>query len=232
MEYTYNKEAALVLMSGGQDSTTILAWALKNFTKVSAISFFYNQKHAKELEAAKKICKKMNVPIKIQDISFLEELVISNLFKDEGDLDEPHQLNKNVPAAFVPYRNMIFLTLAAAWSSTIKVKNMIIGVCQADYSGYADCRDIFIKSAQTTLNLSTDFAEQNIIIHTPLMWLTKAETFKMAKEYGCLDIVIKETLTCYNGEETINEFGKGCGQCPACRLRKNGFEEYKKKYER
>lgn len=217
-------------MSGGQDSTTCLFWALKNFKRVHAICFFYNQKHSGEIEIAKSICEKLDVNLKVVDISFMKELVTSSLFKDGGDLDKGHVLKEEVPSSFVPYRNLIFLTLASAWASTNKVKNIVTGVCETDYSGYADCRDVFIKSAQVTLNLATDFSDENVVIHTPLMWLTKAEEFKMAADLDCLDFIINETLTCYNGVETMNSYGKGCGQCPSCRLRKKGYEEYIAKY--
>ena len=230
MKQTYKNEHALVLFSGGQDSTTCLFWALNNFKKVYTISFNYGQKHSKEIEIASSICKKLDVEHKIVDISLLSELVISNLFLGKGDLNEDHKLNKDVPSSFVPYRNMIFLTFAAAWASTIRVYHIVMGVCETDYSGYADCRDVFIKSIQTSLNLATDFKEK-VIIHTPLMQLTKAKAFRFANELGCLDFIIKETLSCYNGQETMNEYGKGCGDCPACKLRKKGYEEYLKLYK-
>ncbi|OHD17082.1 MAG: 7-cyano-7-deazaguanine synthase QueC [Spirochaetes bacterium GWD1_27_9] len=231
MIQSYNDEDALVLVSGGQDSVTCLFWALKNFKKVHCITFDYSQKHSKEIEIAQNICKKLGLTQKIVDISFLKDLVISNLFEGQNDVNEKHKLNENIPSSFVPYRNLIFLTLASAWASTINVKNIVAGVCQTDYSGYADCRDVFVKSAQTTLNLATDFKDKNVVIHTPLMWLTKCEEFKMADELGCLDFIINETLTCYNGVEKLNDFGKGCGVCPSCELRKKGFYEYKKKYQ-
>ena len=135
-------------------------------------------------------------------------------------------MNKDVPSSFVPYRNVIFLTLASAWASTIAVKHIVIGVCETDYSGYADCRDIFIKSMQVSLNLATDFKDSNVLIHTPLMHLTKKEEFILAEKLGCLETIINETVTCYNASEKINDFGKGCGKCPACLLRKKGYKEF------
>ena len=219
-------------MSGGQDSTICLYWALKNFKKVSAISFNYGQKHDVEVKIAKKICDLNNVTHKIVDISFLENLVVSNLFKGTENVNLPHSQKEDVPSSFVPYRNLIFLTLASAWASTIGANHLVIGVCQTDYSGYADCRDVFIKSAQKTLNLAMDFMDKNVVIHTPLMFLTKAEGFKLAKELGCFDIVINETLSCYNGVQNMQFYGKGCGVCAACKLRKKGYEEYREKYMR
>lgn len=230
MQQSYNTEDALVLMSGGQDSTTCLFWAKNNFRKVNAISFFYQQKHAVETDVAQKICDKLDVPLKVVDLSFLKDLVISNLFVNSGDLHTAHALNKEVPSSFVPYRNLVFLTSAAAWASTLGIKHIITGVCETDYSGYADCRDVFIKSTQTTLNLASDFKDKNVVIHTPLMWLSKAEEFRMADEMGVLDFIINESLTCYNGVEALQDYGKGCGECPSCLLRKKGFEEFKEKY--
>ena len=230
MEQSYNKENALVLTSGGQDSTTCLFWAINNFKKIYAVSFNYGQKHSKEIEVAESICEKFNIDHKVVDISFLKELVISNLFEGADDVNKKHELNDDVPSSFVPYRNMIFITLASAWASTLGVKHIVTGVCETDYSGYADCRDVFIKSLQGTLNLATDFKDRNIVVHTPLMWLTKAEEFKFAEELGCLDFIINETLTCYNADETMNNYGKGCDNCPACKLRRKGYEEYLRKY--
>lgn len=231
MEESYALEDAVVLISGGQDSTTCLVWALKKFRKVYGVSFFYNQKHSIELETAAKICKGFGVDLKIVDISFMSNLVVSNLFKGTDDVNEKHSQSDKVPSSFVPYRNLLFLTLASAWGGTVGARHIVTGVCETDYSGYADCRDIFVKSAQVTLNLSTDFEKDNVVIHTPLMWLTKSEEFRMAEELGCLDLVLDETLTCYNGSEKRNSYGKGCGECPSCLLRKKGYEEYLLKYK-
>lgn len=230
MEQAYKSENALVLLSGGQDSTTCLYWAIKNFNKVYAISINYNQKHVDELEAAASICTELKIDYKVVDASFLKDLVISNLFTGEDDVNKRHALHDEVPSSFVPYRNQIFLTLAAAWASTIKVKHLVTGVCETDYSGYADCRDVFIKSLQVSLNLATDFKDNNVVIHTPLMWLNKAEIFKLADELGCLDYIIKNTLTCYNGGQTMHDYGRGCDACPACKLRKDGYKEFLRKY--
>jgi 7-cyano-7-deazaguanine synthase len=231
MVFSYKNDDALVLVSGGQDSTTCLFWAKKNFKKIYAVSFNYGQKHSNEINIAAKICDKLNVSHKVIDITFISNIVESNLFIGKDNVNKKHKLNKNVPSSFVPYRNLLFLSLAAAWASTLKIRHLVIGVCETDYSGYADCRDVFIKSMQASLNLATDFKEK-VVIHTPLMWLTKAETFKFAEELGCLDFIIEETLTCYNGSEKINNYGKGCGKCPACRIRKKGYEDFLRKYRR
>jgi 7-cyano-7-deazaguanine synthase len=231
LKQKYNDYTALVLTSGGQDSTICLYWTIKNFKKVHAVSFNYGQKHQKEIESAEKICKELKINLKIIDISFLKEITISNLFEGSGDVNKLHPLNKNVPSSFVPYRNALFLTLASCWASTIGAGHLVIGVCETDYSGYADCRDIFIKSMQVSLDLATDFKMNKIVIHTPLMWLTKSEEFKLAEDLGCLETIINDTTTCYNGVEKLNDFGRGCGRCSACRLRKKGFKEFIKKYK-
>lgn len=231
MEQSYKKENALVLFSGGQDSTTSLFWALGRFHKVYAICFYYAQKHSYEVACAKKICKLLNIDIKIVDISFMRKLVISHLFKQTDRIKpDAHPLQNDVPSSFVPYRNLLFLVLAGAWASTLSIRHLVTGVCETDSSGYADCRDVFIKSAQATLHLATDFKDRNVVIHTPLMRLTKAKTFKLAEELGCLDFILKHTLTCYYGKKKMNTFGMGCGECPACLLRKKGFAEYMRKY--
>jgi len=221
-------EDAVVLASGWQDSTTCLVWALRNFRKVSAIGYFYRQKHAGELDAARKICGGFGVEFKIVDLSFLQDLVVSNLFQGTGDVGSVHPQSPEVPASFVPYRNLLFLTLASAWAGTLGAKHVVTGVCQTDFSGYADCRDVFVKSAQVTLNLATDFQDNNVVIHTPLMWMTKADEFQLAQELGCLDLILHETLTCYEGMTTMHAWGRGCGSCPACVLRRQGYDRFRR----
>jgi 7-cyano-7-deazaguanine synthase len=221
--------SCLVLVSGGQDSITSLFWAKKKFQNLYAVSFDYAQKHSGELSVAAEITRDIVTEHRVIDISFMKNLVISNLFDGGDDVNSRHSLNSSVPSSFVPYRNMLFLTLAAAWASTLGVHDLVTGVCQTDYSGYADCREVFISSMQKTLNLATDF-DRETVIHTPLMHLTKAETFKLARDLGCLETVIEKTMTCYNGDTTMNSFGMGCGNCPACKLRKQGYEEFIRKY--
>ena len=172
----------------------------------------------------------MDIPLKTVDISFIKDIVVSNLFQGSADVSGQHAQNKDVPSTFVPYRNLLFLTVAAGWAGTLGAKHLVTGVCETDYSGYADCRDVFVKSAQVALNMATDFKDKNVVIHTPLMWLTKAEEFRMAEELGILDLILEKTLTCYNGVQTMNDFGMGCGECPSCKLRKHGYEEFMKKY--
>ena len=220
------QEEALVLASGGQDSTTCLYWAVQNFARVHAISFTYGQKHETEVAYAQRICDRLSIDLKVVDLSFMTTLTESALFQGQGNLNAPHALSAEVPASFVPYRNLLFFTVAAQWAATLRLRHLVTGVCQTDYSGYADCRDIFVKSAQETLNLATDFSALGVIIHTPLMWLTKAQEFALAEELGCLEVILTDTITCYQGVLTQHDFGRGCGECPSCRLRKKGWEDF------
>jgi 7-cyano-7-deazaguanine synthase len=231
MEPSFVNEDALVILSGGQDSTTCLFWAENNFRKVYAISFLYGQKHIIEVSAAERICARLEIEHKVADMSFISEIAESRLFAGQGNIDDKgHPLRASVPSSFVPYRNLFFLTAAAAWASTLRVKHLVAGMCETDSSGYADCRDVFIKSTQVTFKLATDFDDLGAVIHTPLMWLTKAETFRLAETLGCLDIIINDTVTCYYGIEDMHDYGKGCGKCPACLIREKGYREYVQKY--
>ncbi len=207
-----NQPKALVLLSGGQDSTTCLAIALKDFPgQVMTIGFDYNQRHKRELESAKKIAQIANVPFEIIDLSVLGKITNNALTKEDIPIE---QKNNNLPTTFVDGRNLVFLTFAAIYAKNKGIKNIYIGACQTDFSGYPDCRDEFIKSANETLNLSMAY---NFNIITPLMWLTKAEEVKLMQNLGKLDWY-KHTLTCYEG------LIPACGACPACILRAKGFE--------
>lgn len=216
-----NIEKAVVVFSGGQDSTTCLFWAKKRFKEVIAVSFDYNQKHKLELECAKDICKKHNVEHHILDLNLLNQLAPNALTRQEIQVDKVAP-KEGVPNSFVDGRNMLFITFVAVFAKQRGINNIIAGVSQSDFSGYPDCRDVFIRSLNVTLNLAMDY---QFVIHTPLMWINKAETWKMAYDLGVLDTVKEETLTCYNGIK-----GNGCGNCPACKLRKNGYLEFKKLY--
>ena len=216
---------ALIVFSGGQDSTTCLGWAKNRYEEIECISFFYGQKHLIELEKSKEICKLEGIKQTIINIDFLGGLVNSALTSN-GDVSAKHQDNNDLPASFVPNRNALFLTLAHAYAQKIKAQDIITGTCQTDYSGYPDCRREFIDLLEKTLNLGS---ATNLKIITPLMDLTKAETFKLAEKENCLKLVINYSHTCYNGSVIFNEWGSGCGECPACELRKKGFYEYKNK---
>lgn len=213
---------AVVIFSGGQDSTTCLYWAKKHYDKVEAITFNYGQKHSVELEQAKIICEKLDVKQTIIDIDFLNTIVESALTSN-GDVNNINE--KGLPASFVPNRNQLFITLAHAYAQKIKATTLVTGVCQTDYSGYPDCRKDFIDKIELTTNIGSD---SNIIIETPLMYLTKKETWELADSIGCLQEVVEYSHTCYNGNRELkHDWGYGCNNCPACELRKKGYEEFK-----
>lgn len=206
-----NNDDVLVLFSGGQDSTTCLYWAKRKFRNVYALSFIYGQKHQKEVEVAKKIANKASVKLEIMDVSFIGRLGNNSLTNDSlsMDMEKP---SEGFPNTFVPGRNLFFLSIAAVYAREHNINHIVTGVSQTDFSGYPDCRDAFIKSLNVTLNLAMD---EQFILHTPLMWIDKAETWAMADELGVFNIIRNETMTCYNGIA-----GDGCGHCPACLLRK------------
>ncbi len=210
------KDKALVVFSGGQDSTTCLFWALERFEEVEVVTFDYNQRHQLEIDCAKRISEEAGVRHHILDMSLLNQLAPSALTRD--DLDVQAGEDGELPNTFVPGRNLMFLSFAGVLARQIGAKHIITGVCETDFSGYPDCRDIFIKSLNVTLNLSMD---ETFVIHTPLMWIDKAETWELADELGKLDYIREKTLTCYNGV-----IGDGCGECPSCKLRNAGLETY------
>ncbi len=210
-------ETALVLHSGGQDSTTCLFWAKKQFKNVSSISFLYGQKHQKECEQARLIAEEAGVGFDRVDATFLSCLGRNSLTDPEMEMDTEKPAD-SLPNTFVPGRNLFFLSIAAVYARERGIRHLVTGVSQTDFSGYPDCRDSFIRSLNVTLNLAM---EAQFVIHTPLMWLDKKETWAMADELGIFTLVREKTLTCYNGIP-----GDGCGNCPACKLRMNGLQEY------
>jgi len=212
-----NKEEVLVVFSGGQDSTTCLFWAKKHFKKVYALSFLYGQKHQNEVELARRITEDAGVEFKVMDVSFIGHLGANSLTDTSIVMDQEKPVD-SYPNTFVPGRNLFFLSIAAVYAREKGINHIVTGVSQTDFSGYPDCRDVFIKSLNVTLNLAMD---EQFVIHTPLMWIDKAETWALADDLGVLDLIRKETLTCYNGIP-----GDGCGHCPACRLRREGLEKY------
>lgn len=210
------EEKAIVVFSGGQDSTTCLFWAKEQFKEVEAVTFDYGQRHRLEIECAKEIAKEVGVKHHILDMSLLNQLAPNALTRDDIEVEEGK--NGELPSTFVPGRNLLFLSFAGVLASQVGAKHIVTGVCETDFSGYPDCRDVFIKSLNVTMNLAMD---DTFVIHTPLMWLTKAQTWELADQLGVLDFVRNNTLTCYNGI-----IADGCGECPACKLRKRGLEEY------
>ncbi|NVD06602.1 7-cyano-7-deazaguanine synthase QueC [Vibrio sp. JPW-9-11-11] len=211
-------KTAVVVFSGGQDSTTCLVQALKEYDEVHAITFDYGQRHKLEIEVAQNLARELGVKAhKVMDVSLLNELAISSLTRD--DIAVSHQLQENgLPNSFVPGRNILFLTLAGIYAYQIGAEAIITGVCETDFSGYPDCRDEFVKTMNAALVKGMDRA---LIIKTPLMWLNKAETWALADEYQALELVREKTLTCYNGV-----IGDGCGDCPSCDLRSAGLNDY------
>ena len=197
-----NREAALVVFSGGQDSTTCLFWAKRNFKKVYALSFLYGQKHQKEVELAREIARKAEVEFDVMDVSFIGQLGHNSLTDTTMVMDQEKPAD-SVPNTFVPGRNLFFLSIAAVYARERGINHLVTGVSQTDFSGYPDCRDAFIKSLNVTLNLAMD---EQFVIHTPLMWIDKAETWALADKLGVLELIRTETLTCYNGVQ-----GDGCG---------------------
>ncbi len=219
------KDKAVVIFSGGQDSTTCLYWAIKNYYFVEAMTFYYGQKHEVEIEQSKIICAKTNIKQTLINLDFLGSIVDSALTSD-GDVNETN--DKGLPSSFVPNRNQLFITLAHAYAQKIGATAVIGGMCETDFSGYPDCRAQFISSLQMTTNLGSD---SKIKIKTPLMYLDKAGIFGFAKGISneCFETVIDDSHTCYNGDRnSINEWGKGCDECPACELRRVGYYEFKK----
>jgi 7-cyano-7-deazaguanine synthase len=226
--------AALVLFSGGQDSTACLAWALDRFNRVETIGFDYRQRHVVELDCRKKIRDEIAIHFPkwnnklgedhTIDLGLLNTISDTALTRDV----EIKMLENNLPSTFVPGRNILFLTIAACVGYRRGIKHLVGGMCETDYSGYPDCRDDTIKSLQTTLNLGM---ESRFVLHTPLMWIDKAQTWALANELGGEDLVnliLEHTHTCYHGDRTHRHaWGYGCGTCPACQLRADGFGRYR-----
>ncbi len=216
-----------LLLSGGQDSFVCLLWGLERFETVEAVSISYGQSHSKEINYARLIAEHFNISHFVYEIGdFLKNLANSSLFNDE-DHNTHHLQSENLPASFVPNRNGLFLTIISshAFKQNEKRIELITGTCETDFSGYPDCRDAYMKSKEVELSLGLD---RPVTINTPLMWKSKAETFEMAYKYGKLKELIELTLTCYNGNETLNVWGRGCGKCPSCKIRMNGFELFEK----
>ncbi|MFT8307164.1 7-cyano-7-deazaguanine synthase QueC [Acetobacter malorum] len=228
-----SEEAALVLFSGGQDSATCLAWALARFGRVETLGFDYGQRHAVELECRETLRDGLRAqnPLWKERLGMDHTLALGAL----GDISET-ALTRNaeiamekdgLPNTFVPGRNIIFLTFAAALAARRGIRHIVTGVCETDYSGYPDCRDDTIKAVQVALNLGMD---SRYVLHTPLMWIDKAETWKLAEELGgapLVSLINQESHTCYLGDRgTMHPWGHGCGECPACALRRAGWEEY------
>lgn len=210
-----NDSKAVVVFSGGQDSTTCLFWALERFGEVTALTFDYGQRHKLEIERAAAIAQDLNVPHRILDMSLLGQLAPNALTRSDIAIEEQEGAP---PTTFVDGRNLLFLSFAAIAAKQLGAKHIVTGVCETDFSGYPDCRDVFIKSLNVSLNLAMDYP---FVIDTPLMWHDKAQTWELADQLGAFDYVRERTLTCYNG--IVSD---GCGECPACMLRQRGLDQY------
>lgn len=227
------ENAALVLFSGGQDSATCLAWALDRFDHVETIGFDYRQRHSAELDARVQFRDGLVAAFpawaaklgedRVLDLGVLGEISETALTRDVEIKTAPSGL----PNTFVPGRNIIFLTFAAAVAFRRGLKYVVTGVCETDFSGYPDCRDDTIKALQVALNLGM---ESRFVLDTPLMWIDKAQTWALAERLGgtpLVDLIRSRTVTCYQGDvATSHAWGRGCGVCPACELRQAGFERY------
>ena len=225
--------SALVLFSGGQDSTVCLAWALERFATVETIGFDYGQRHRVELECRANVLKSLREGAlgsrlgadHVLDIAVLGLISETALTQDRAITFAEGGL----PNTFVPGRNLMFFTLAAAVAHRRGLKHLIGGMCETDYSGYPDCRDDTLKALQVALNLGM---EERFVLHTPLMWLTKAETWALAWQLGndrLVEIIQEQTHTCYVGDRNSrHEWGYGCGTCPACRLRAEGWAAWQR----
>jgi 7-cyano-7-deazaguanine synthase len=226
-------DAALVLFSGGQDSTVCLAWALERFARVETIGFDYGQRHRAELEARLRVREHMRAlrpawarglgedhVVQLDALAAISDTALTREVAIEIGAS-------GLPTTFVPGRNLVFFVFAGALSYRRGLKHLVAGMCETDFSGYPDCRDDTIKAMQIALNLGM---ERRFVIHTPLMWIDKAATFALAQEIGgqaFLDLLVEDTHTCYLGDRTRrHDWGYGCGDCPACRLRADGFAKW------
>jgi 7-cyano-7-deazaguanine synthase len=228
-----NPKAALVLLSGGQDSTTCLAWALERFESVETIGFEYGQRHAVEMTCRLSVREqigrlKEGWQIRLGRDCVLDASILSSLSATALTGDRPITTDAaGLPTTFVPGRNLFFLTLAAVVAHQRNIKHIITGVCETDFSGYPDCRDDTIKAIQLALNGAM---ARQFVLHTPLMWIDKAATFEMARQLGgqaFIDLIVEHTHTCYQGERRQRHaWGYGCDGCPACELRKAGYVEW------
>lgn len=224
-------QGAVVLFSGGQDSATCLAWALDRYDRVETIGFKYGQTHAIEMTVRNTIREKFaqlkpEWALRLGEDHVYDAAVIGEISHCAlTGATETLLRNERLPDTFVPGRNLVFLMLAAALAYRRGLRHIITGVCETDFSGYPDCRDDTIKALQVAVNLGT---EANFVIHTPLMWIDKAQTWMMADEIGSdalLEIIQRDTHTCYRGDRTnLHEWGYGCGHCPACQLREKGWD--------
>jgi 7-cyano-7-deazaguanine synthase len=230
---TESNDTALVLFSGGQDSTVCLAWALERYARVETVGFDYGQRHAVELEVREGLRKSLGAMrpqwaarlgedhvVKLDALAAISDTALTRETAIEIAAD-------GLPTTFVPGRNLIFFCFAGALAYRRGARHIVAGMCETDYSGYPDCRDDTVKAMQVALGLGLD---KRVVIHTPLMWIDKAGTFAMAEQIGgkaLLDLVVEDTHSCYLGDRTHrHDWGYGCGECPACTLRAQGYAKF------
>lgn len=227
-----NDGDAIVLFSGGQDSTTCLAWALDRFERVETVGFDYRQRHRVELDIRPVVIEAIRKRFpqwaaKLADDHLVDLAVLGQVSETSLTRDVEITMQGNgLPNTFVPGRNLLFMTFAAAIAYRRGAKHIVTGVCETDFSGYPDCRDDTMKALQLALNLGMD---TRFVIHTPLMWIDKAETWRLAHRLGeqaLVDLIREETHTCYQGERSLHDWGRGCGVCPACELRAQGYQRF------
>ncbi len=226
-------ETALVLFSGGQDSTTCLAWALERFDHVETIGFDYGQRHRVELDVRPAIlaslrARQPSLAARLGQDHMVDLRVLGRLSETALTTDAAIAMRDDgLPNTFVPGRNLLFLTFAAAIAYRRGARHLVGGMCETDYSGYPDCRDDTIKAMQVALGLGMD---RRFVLHTPLMWIDKAATWALAQQLGGDDLVAlvrEQTHTCYQGDRTHrHDWGYGCGTCPACQLRAEGYNKF------
>ena len=231
---TDDASRALVLFSGGQDSTTCLAWALDKYARVETIGFDYGQRHRIEMDVRLETLREVRAAFplwrdKLDEDHVVDLAVLGQISDTALTRDVAIAYEKNgLPNTFVPGRNLLFLTFAAIVAYRRGLNVLVGGMCETDFSGYPDCRDNTMKAMQVALSLGLD---QKLRIETPLMWIDKAETWALAESLGgatLTNLVIEHTHTCYNGvRETLHAWGYGCGECPACALRRAGFEKWR-----
>ena len=227
-------DTALVLFSGGQDSTVCLAWALERFGRVETIGFDYAQRHRAELDVRPRLRERITAlrnawAARLGEDHVLRLDALAAMSDTALTREVAIEIAENgLPTTFVPGRNLVFFAFAGALAYRRGAKHLVAGMCETDFSGYPDCRDDTIKAMQLALTLGMD---RRFVIHTPLMWIDKAATFALAHELGgdsFIDLLVEETHTCYLGDRSHrHDWGYGCGECPACQLRATGFAKWK-----
>jgi 7-cyano-7-deazaguanine synthase len=232
-------ETALVLFSGGQDSTVCLAWALQRFETVETVGFHYGQRHAVELDVRPALRDTLrgldaNWAQRLGDDHMIDLASLGQISDTALTRDVAIEMaDSGLPTTFVPGRNLVFLTFAAALAYRRDARHLVAGMCETDYSGYPDCRDDTIKAMQVALTLGMD---RRFVVHTPLMWIDKAATFALAEEIGgerLVQAVVELTHSCYLGDRSRrHDWGYGCGECPACELRAAGYAKWKEECKR